>query len=785
MKNFFSNLSISKKITLMLLSLVTFCLTAAGVYTYKSIFSNIETMLGQKLDHIARTAVLLIDPADHQKIEDALTAQEENIADKDYFKRIQKTLQNVKNSNELTEDIYTVIAPEWSDGGMIFTSMSNEKTYIGNSIKLQAGVAEALATGKPKYSKVYSDTEGVWVSAFAPILNAEGKAIAVIEVDYHAEREIAAARMQLLKSIGIPAVVAIFLSLIVGNIIGKILTKPIYKLKQAATKISEGDLDIYVENKSKDEIGMLSRVFNLMVEDLKSSKAKLEDYARNLELKVEERTQKLAVAMEANTTLLNNLGQGFMIIQKNGTIAPGSTRAASIFFGAEPSGEEFSSILQLGNEETESIKDWLDLCFNEAVDFDSLKELGPKSFEKLNNKYIELSYRPIFSENEKLVEIICIDEDKTNEKNLERIAFEEKEYSLFVLNLVKDRNQFHEFVASTADGLEKLKNEITSYSSSQIVDVDSLFRFFHTVKGEAACFHLLTLKENAHLAENVLTQLNANNLTIEEYKEALKNACLKMENSLNVFVSENAEVIGSPVDDGFQSKNINKDQLEKLNQKLKTVLGKDSKNYQFFVETLLVEDIANSFDKYKKITLDLALKQNKNIEFHIEKDKVRLVIDELKPLISSCVHLFRNVVDHGIESAEERVETGKSEFAQVQLKFEEVMSGSNKKLCISLEDDGRGVNPDLIRRKLISKGLKNETDLNQLTDNEVIQFILLPQFSSLDAVTTISGRGVGLDAINYEVNKLNGKFWVESTVGQGSKFTIEIPISNQMMSIAS
>ena len=73
-------------------------------------------------------------------------------------------------------------------------SMSNEKTYVGNSIKLQAGVAEALATGKPKYSKIYSDSEGVWVSAFAPILNSEGKAIAAFEVDYHAEREIAAAR---------------------------------------------------------------------------------------------------------------------------------------------------------------------------------------------------------------------------------------------------------------------------------------------------------------------------------------------------------------------------------------------------------------------------------------------------------------------------------------------------------------------------------------------------------------------------------------------------------------
>ena len=329
--------------------------------------------------------------------------------------------------------------------------------------------------------------------------------------------------------------------------------------------------------------------------------------------------------------------------------------------------------------------------------------------------------------------------------------------------------------------MKKLKNEIATYTSHQSVDIDGLFRFFHTAKGEAACFHVLGLKENAHLAETVLAQLNANNLPIEEFKVALENACLAMETSLNKFVSENAEVIGSPVENGFQSKIINSDQLEKLNQKLKASLGNGSDSYQFFVETLLVEDIANSFDKYKKVTLDLASQQNKNIQFHIQKEKVRLAIDEFKPLISSCVHLFRNVVDHGIESAEERAELNKPEFAKVQLKFEKVIHGSNKKLYIYLEDDGRGVNPDLIRRKLLAKGLKSETELNQLSDNDVIQFIFLPQFSSLDAVTTISGRGVGLDAISSEVNKLSGRVWVESVVGQGSKFIIEIPISNLMI----
>ena len=164
---------------------------------------------------------------------------------------------------------------------------------------------------------------------------------------------------------------------------------------------------------------------------------------------------------------------------------------------------------------------------------------------------------------------------------------------------------------------------------------------------------------------------------------------------------------------------------------------------------------------------------------------MHLAIDEFKPLISSCVHLFRNVVDHGIESADQRFEANKSEMAQVWLKFDEVDAGASKKIRICLEDDGRGVNPDVIRSKLVSKGLKSESELIGLSDHDIIQMIFLPQFSSLDSVTSISGRGVGLDAISTEVIKLGGQVWVESEVGKGSRFIIEIPLSNQIISVAS
>ena len=245
------------------------------------------------------------------------------------------------------------------------------------------------------------------------------------------------------------------------------------------------------------------------------------------------------------------------------------------------------------------------------------------------------------------------------------------------------------------------------------------------------------------------------------------------------------EIIGSLEEGDVKSKVVSAEILSTLNLELTKALAPGSKAYELFVQAFLVEDIASSFEKYKKLVSDLANQQEKEIEFFIEKGKVRVSVDELKPLINSCVHLFRNVVDHGIESAENRTESGKSSVAHVHLNFDQFEKESKEWIRICLQDDGKGVNPKIIKEKLIEKGIRSEQQLASLSDTEIIQMIFLPQFSSLDNVTTLSGRGVGLDSINSEVKALNGNLRVQSKVGQGTQFIIEIPLTNSMLAKAS
>ena len=209
--------------------------------------------------------------------------------------------------------------------------------------------------------------------------------------------------------------------------------------------------------------------------------------------------------------------------------------------------------------------------------------------------------------------------------------------------------------------------------------------------------------------------------------------------------------------------------------------------FQLFTKTLLLDDLADAFEKYKKVISDLAEKQEKKVAFTTKKGQVFVETSQYASLISSCVHLFRNVVDHGIETAEERALASKPECAQVVLHFEIKINQdqTQKMIQIKLEDDGRGINPELIKRKLVEKELKKVSELANLTDHEIIQFIFLPQFSSADQVTLLSGRGVGLDALRMEALNLGGQVWVESTFGKGSQFIIEIPFLNQTLAVAS
>lgn len=186
-----------------------------------------------------------------------------------------------------------------------------------------------------------------------------------------------------------------------------------------------------------------------------------------------------------------------------------------------------------------------------------------------------------------------------------------------------------------------------------------------------------------------------------------------------------------------------------------------------------MQPIGRLFQKYPRLARDLARQMGKDVELVITGEETELDKTMLEDLNDPLVHLVRNAVDHGVETTEERIASGKPAKAVVELTATQV----GDHIRIEIVDDGRGMRPDVIRRKAIEKGLIDIETANSLDDKQSLQLIFLPGFSTKDQISSVSGRGVGMDVVKTNIQKLNGRVDIQSAVGEGSRFTISLPLT--------
>lgn len=183
--------------------------------------------------------------------------------------------------------------------------------------------------------------------------------------------------------------------------------------------------------------------------------------------------------------------------------------------------------------------------------------------------------------------------------------------------------------------------------------------------------------------------------------------------------------------------------------------------------------IAKVFNKFPRMVRDLAMEMNKDVELLIYGEETEVDKSVIEYTYDPLVHIVRNAIDHGIEPREERIELGKPEKGRIILKAEH----EGNYIIITVEDDGRGIDPEKIRKKAIEKGLISEQEANSISDKDILNFIFLPGFSTASKVTNVSGRGVGLDVVKANITKLNGMIDVQSIPKQGTKFILKLPLT--------
>ncbi|HEY4316860.1 MAG TPA: chemotaxis protein CheA [Herbaspirillum sp.] len=183
-----------------------------------------------------------------------------------------------------------------------------------------------------------------------------------------------------------------------------------------------------------------------------------------------------------------------------------------------------------------------------------------------------------------------------------------------------------------------------------------------------------------------------------------------------------------------------------------------------------MQPVGRLFQKFPRLVRELAKDLGKDVELSIagaETEVDRVVVDSL---YDPLVHMLRNSLDHGIESAEDRVTAGKSAKSTISLKAWQEASS----VMIEIFDDGKGMDPAVLRQKAISKGLIGENDAQSV--DEALQLVFLPGFSTKEVASSVSGRGVGMDVVKTAVEKHRGTIRIDSTMGKGTRFSIRLPI---------
>jgi two-component system chemotaxis sensor kinase CheA len=576
-------------------------------------------------------------------------------------------------------------------------------------------------------------------------------------------------------------------AIIFGVLLTGSIVKPIKSLTEAAKKIANGDLDIDIQLKTDDEFKTLANAFlfmvskiktllqakQLMIEELKITSLKLADLNKTLEIKVKERTKELNTSNLFLKAMVNSLNQGLVVLNRELKCNKIHTEATKTILGKDPNDVFFYELLDLKPEDRESLKEWATIIFDELLSFESAALLAPASkiwgenVHDINYKFVNLEYFPMRNSIGKIENIVAVSTDQTVEiRATEQFRESQSRVAMF-LKILNNKKQFSSFIKEVEHiflNIEKSLQEKTEQSCK------TLMLLFHTLNGGFGLYHLLELQSLSRGCEVEIAKIShTDSNQISESYSILYN---EFQDLINLFYKSIVEVetsLGFKFTQDINILEISNNDLLRIQHRIK--LTQDKELNHLFEEFFIKEPILDYLKGYKDFVAKESLKIGKEIEaVEINDNNIKINIKPFQEFFSTLIHVFRNSLDHGIETPEQRTTLGKS--AKGKIIIETKMQDNWLQLKIS--DDGGGINLEKIKTKL--KSLK--IDSQNLSDMALINYIFEPFFSTKDEVTALSGRGVGMSSVKEAMNKLGGTIEIITQKNMGTSFIFMLPLLN-------
>jgi two-component system chemotaxis sensor kinase CheA len=583
------------------------------------------------------------------------------------------------------------------------------------------------------------------IAALSPVVSLEGpRGTLVVELS---TRSLAESSHKAQQRAAFAFVIAALLGALGAFVIARSLGRRLKVIATAADAVAAGDLNQGpVDDRGRrDEIGVTVSAFNAMLTQIRDLVAHIQKSAREekvrLERLVAERTAELDARNEDMRRVLDNVGQGFLTLNATGEMSRERSRVLETWFGKAPASGSF--VEYIASSDSEAAR-WFAAGWSAIVDdllpIEVTLDQLPKRVA-LSGRNFEIEYRPILAAGGKLDRVLLVLSDVTAVLERERAEAGEREATRLFTRLVADRAGFLEFFAEAESLVESIR------SAQNATD---LVRPLHTLKGNAGIFGIDSVARLCHDLENQLQEAGA----------------LSQHDLSPLFArwNEIATKVRSLVGDGGAKLEVSDGDYEELAKAIERRTA--HAELQSLLHAWKLESGEARLSRVAEQAQGLAERLGKGpLQIDVDANRLRFVPEKWTEFWSAAVHVVRNAIDHGLETAEERSQAGKPEVRKLGFRSR-LDSGE---LVVEFSDDGRGIDWRRVEEKAKQRNLPADSQA------ALVDALFADGLSTRDEASEYSGRGVGLSAVRAACQKLGGRVVVESRPGQGSVFRFVWP----------
>ena len=502
-----------------------------------------------------------------------------------------------------------------------------------------------------------------------------------------------------------------------------------------------------------------------MWSELRESRDKIAEWNISLEQIVKQKTF-------AIKNLLNNADQGFLTFGKDIVIDEEPSKECSDIFGREVTGIKFVELFEMQDEE----KKYLELMLTKIFDEKSgnkrriLIPLLPVEYY-VNSKYVTVRYKMIENGHEEIMMVILT--DITEKKYLENKIEDERNTLRMVVTAVTSHFELSKAIKRYNCFCRKELQEILDGSQPISEKISEIYRSVHTFKSIFAQLDMVKIVKKLHEFEDNIYELknSASNKSSEEIISLFKNS--GMSDWLDDDICILKETLGENFFEHEKIMIVDTTKLIELESKISSTLTSEQlKKLLPEIRKLRYRPFIDILRPYHKYINELSERLQKSVNQVFEGDEILIDTEKYYDFSKSLIHVFKNMLDHGIETKEKRLESGKSEIGTIKCSIRQ----ADDNICINISDDGHGINIEALKRCAVSDGIYTEDELSRLSSNELLNLVFVEGITTKETTDEVSGRGMGLASLKNEVIKLGGSIRVTSVLNMGTEFIITLPI---------